>query len=66
MIFNGEREAVKKTIEYADSYGYGNLIAWLALKWKQKLVAGGLPEDAALKAVSNRTPYDNEPFELEG
>lgn len=56
-IFPGEKEVVEKTIEYGEIYGYGNLMAWLARAWADKLIKSGLDEKTAEEAVSNRSPY---------
>jgi len=60
-LFPGEVEAVKKVIEIADTYGYGNLIAHLKQRWAKKLMLGNerLDYEQALKATDvSAYPFD--------
>lgn len=58
MLFPGEKEAIKKVLEYGERYGYGNLIAHLRKAWAEMLIRKcGIDKDAAIMAT-NSDPYE--------
>lgn len=53
-----ERHNIRRALDAARVYGYGNVMAWIATEWAVKLRdEHGLSEETAILAVSNRTPY---------
>ena len=50
-MLNGEIEAVEAILQAAETYGYGNLIAWLKWKWARKLIADGIDIHTAIEAT---------------
>lgn len=64
LISLRERLAIKQALDFGADHGYGNIIAWLATAWAVRLRdEQGLSEEAAIAAVSNRTPYTLPPHE---
>jgi hypothetical protein len=53
----GEIAAIVASIETAEHYGFGNLIAWLQTAWAVRLREGGIPEPGCLDRPSRNTPY---------
>lgn len=56
-VGDAERKTILKVLSAGEDYGYGNMMAWLAMAWAVKLRDQGMSEKAAIDAVSNRTPY---------
>lgn len=57
-IHADERSALERALSIGEQYGIGNVMGWLATLWAVKLRdEEGLPEAAAIDAVSNRGPY---------
>jgi hypothetical protein len=58
MISSAEALAIYQTLNSAERFGYGNLMAWLATAWAVKLRdEEGMSEEASIDFVSNRGPY---------
>lgn len=52
-----EYRCIASALEAGRTYGYGNVIAWLATEWAFKLRNDGLKEETAINHVSNISPY---------
>jgi hypothetical protein len=65
MRLPGEYEAVLATIETAETYGYGNLIAWLRWKWARKLMENNISMETAIEATGVE-PYPPDVDMLKG
>jgi hypothetical protein len=64
LIGARERHNIRRALDAARAYGYGNVMAWLATEWAVKLRdEQGLSEETAILAVSNRSPYALPPNE---
>lgn len=68
MLFPGEEQAVKAVLGFAETYGYGNLIAHLRRAWALKLMRGNkrLSYKQAVKFTnSDAYPQNFNPFKKE-
>ena len=63
MLLPGEQSAINSVLNLGGKYGYGNMIAHLKTAWAKKLMAQGIPKEAALQAtnVSAYPISENEP-----
>lgn len=53
-----ERRGILHALDVGETWGYGNLIAWLAAEWATMLrCKHGFSKKAANAAVSGMTPY---------
>lgn len=59
-----EKAAVIRALGAGQMHGYGNVMAWLATEWACMLRdKHGLSDEAAIAAVSERSPYTLPPAE---
>jgi len=56
MLLPGEKIVIKKMLEQAEIYGYGNFIAHLKREWIKKLIDSGFDERTAEKSA-DVNPY---------
>lgn len=59
MRIPGEREAIEQTLEYAEIYGYGNLIAHIKGAWIKHLMEFGSSEKTARLAADTEPIIDS-------
>jgi len=53
-----ERRDILRALDAGETWGYGNLIGWLAAEWATMLrLKHDFSKRSATEAVSNRTPY---------
>ena len=58
LMSAAEKAAVIRALGAGQMHGYGNVMAWLATEWACMLRdKHGLSDEAAIAAVSDRSPY---------